>query len=530
MSGRSIELKDVGPVERLTIPIPEGGGVVVLRGRNGQGKSHALQAVGALVGGNGRPVSRDGSLGASVEGLGARLTVGRRSSHSGEVEVESLEGEDPSLLVDPGLKDQAAADGHRLKALLRLSRATVDESAFAELVGGIDRLRELCKPSSLDARDDVPGMVAAIKRDLEAAARVEESAAENAHAKADGVREALKGLGDLRPRFRADTRSAREFHTEAVREQAALEERRGQNQQLLDASEVAQAGLARMGEDGKGDVDEVKGVIEKNRIALAALGDEGDPHRLATARGLVETTRVQVEQLRLEIDRAERDLKESQRNVEAHEKAAETRAQLTLGMKGLEHILDSITHRGALQRAADASAGATAITDVELAAAAEKLQTASDEVDAWVLHDKTRSMRDEVAEHDDRGKAAAKDGDALRRAAQGTEAVLLDAVRKVCGDGMEIQDGRIYVATDRGRELFSELSPGERWRMALEVSVKAVGSKGLLVIPQDAWEAMDPLNRQEVAAHAQDLGVVVLTAECDEGEIRAEVEAEVVRA
>lgn len=146
---RTIELRDVGPLQHLSIPLPTEGGLVVLRGLNGTGKTHALDAVSALVGAHRKPASRDGSLGAVVEGLGVRLTVGRRSSMSGELEVAALDGEDPSLLVDPGIKGADAADAERVRALLRLSRSSVDAGAFAHLVGGDERLRELCRASSL---------------------------------------------------------------------------------------------------------------------------------------------------------------------------------------------------------------------------------------------------------------------------------------------------------------------------------------------------------------------------------------------
>ena len=179
---REIEIMDIGPVERLTIPIPEEGGVVCLVGSNGSGKSLACQAVQALLG-NGKPVSRDGSLGATVQGLGARLTVGRRASRSGELEIAHLEGQDPSLLVDPGLKDPAAADAQRIRTLLTLARAEVDPLEFAALVGGENQLRELCRESSLAERD-IPAMAAAIKRDLEAAARKYESESKNLGARA----------------------------------------------------------------------------------------------------------------------------------------------------------------------------------------------------------------------------------------------------------------------------------------------------------------------------------------------------------
>lgn len=528
---KTIEIRDVGPVEHLSIPIPEGGGVVVLKGRNSKGKSHSLAAVSALLGGKGKVVSRDGSLGASVEGLGARWTVGRSSTRSGELEVLTLEGEDPSLLVSPPVKDPAAADAIRLKAIARLAGATAELSEFADLVGGMERLTELCRPASLDCRDGVPSQVAAIKRDLEAAARKEESASENAFATADGVRAVLKDFGDEFDFKCLSHVDARDAHTAAVRDQASIEAQHEHGQKLASAAREAQSGLEAMGDAGTGAADEAARSIEKNRDALSALGPDGYPGLLQSAQELVEAARCSVDRLRREFEAAERSLEAAVDEAAKQSMAGVTRTKLTADKVELKHRADAISQRASLQRAIAISAsGATEVTPQALEDAAGKLALASSEVEAWVLHDKTRSMRAEVEEHDARGTAAANEGEALRRAAQGTEAVMMKAVRDVCGDDMEISDGRLYVTTDRGRELFSDLSPGPRWRMALEIAVKAVGHKGLLVICQEAYEGMDTANRMAVAAHAQSLGVVILTAEWDDGEIRAEVEPEVVRA
>ncbi len=58
--------------------------------------------------------------------------------------------------------------------------------------------------------------------------------------------------------------------------------------------------------------------------------------------------------------------------------------------------------------------------------------------------------------------------------------------------------------------------------MALDVGVKEVGRGGVLAIPQDAWEGLDPENRSIIDSHARSIGVVVLTAEAAEGDLRAE--------
>lgn len=475
---KSIELRDVGPVQRIEIALPEAGGIVVLRGRNGTGKTHCLQAVGALVGSGDRPVSRDGTAGAYVEGLGARLTVGRRASVSGELEVSAIDGEDPSLMVDPGLKAQDAADAERVKALLRLSRATLNATAFAKLVGGDGRLREICRESSLEAKD-VPTMAASIKRDIEAAARKAEATAENLHAKALGIKTTLKEIegGEINAPRMTSAAAAREEHDEAVRTHASAKATQEQNRRLRSAASAARAALAAMGEDG---------TDASAEAALQQATDLGE----------------KCSKLRAQLARAQAE----------HAAAKEEHTR--------QHAAQS--QRQELIRAIEASGGLEDIPEPDIEALARIMERTQAEVEAWAVRDKTTNLRAEIQAIEDQAIEATKEGELLRAAAHGTEGILLDAVRAVCADGMELRDGRLYVKTDRGVELFSELSTGERWRLAIEIATKAVGASGLLVVRQEAYEGLDPDNRRIVAEHARALKVVILTAEADDGDLRAE--------
>ena len=53
--------------------------------------------------------------------------------------------------------------------------------------------------------------------------------------------------------------------------------------------------------------------------------------------------------------------------------------------------------------------------------------------------------------------------------------------------------------------------------------VNATGENSVLVIPQEAWEGIDPANRRALNEHARNRRVVVLTAECADCDIEAEV-------
>ena len=111
----------------------------------------------------------------------------------------------------------------------------------------------------------------------------------------------------------------------------------------------------------------------------------------------------------------------------------------------------------------------------------------------------------------------------LRGAARGTEQVISAAIQRVVPRGLYVHEGRLVVDHARGQIPFAELSHGERWRLALDVAIDAVGEGGLLVVRQEAYEGLDDENRQAVAAHARRRRSVILTAEASMDDLGAEV-------
>jgi hypothetical protein len=111
----------------------------------------------------------------------------------------------------------------------------------------------------------------------------------------------------------------------------------------------------------------------------------------------------------------------------------------------------------------------------------------------------------------------------LREIAGSVDEVLSGLVAKVATD-VKVAAGRLVTTTKRGNTYFADLSPGERWKMAIGIAVKVLGRGCLLVVPQECWEALDPINRQVVAEAAVASGVVILTAlPTDDEIIKAEV-------
>lgn len=503
---RKIELKDVGAIEHLTIGVPEPGegGVIVLRGRNGSGKSTALEAVNALVTGNGDVRTRDGALGAMVEGLGARLTVGRRKSSAGECEVLGLEGPDPSLLVDPGIKNRGAAHAERIRALCMIAGAQVEREPFVKLAGSVDEFERVVKPASLE-KGDVPSVAAAVKRDFEAAARAAEAEAANIQNEANGIASAAQDVPETEP---LDERA---LQLELESASAELGELRGRQR----------------------NADELRAAAERARQTLASYGDKGTKEAGQAAEDALATAKANTEIWVKAVDAAHERTAEALAALRKCEQdEAEAKSQLRAAQTAEQNASASVDQafqdfqrRKQLQQAVTAAESAADV-DPEAIAALEKRQSAA----------RTALQRAEVVRRaiDQRQRARAKAeqaGEALSRAerlrdaARGCEAVITAALAKVCPPGMSVHEGLLVVDTDRGLEPFDELSHGERWRWAINISSRAIEdrTRGLLTCRQEGWDALDPTTQHEVDRMAREEGLIILTASADDGELRAEV-------
>ena len=169
----AIRIENVGPITDLEIPLPIEGGVVCLLGKNGSGKSSALNAVEALTGREAKLTARDGQKSAgSIIGPGATIKVASRLTRTGKLDVESIESRlDLSKLVDPPVLDPEAADRVRIKTLVALAgiEPTVDQ--FREVLGHhVESIQ-----ATTWARRDLLDVAGQAKRDLESAARQKES-------------------------------------------------------------------------------------------------------------------------------------------------------------------------------------------------------------------------------------------------------------------------------------------------------------------------------------------------------------------
>jgi len=478
---RAITIENVGPIEKLAIPLPDSG-VVVLRGRNGVGKSHALAAVDSLVSGRGKPPCRDGAARAAVEGFGAKLTIGRSTRRVGEAEVLTLEGRlDISQLVQPPIKDEDAADRQRIKALIQLSGKPADRSAFRSILPEDLDLDELVSP--YEEADDPVVFAGKLKRALEAEARRWEKIAEEHRAELSVIE---KELGST-PQCDSELWVRITRQPDVVRAEAEM--RVAEALAHLRELEARQEMAARQAEQ-----------IAQAKKALAELegGELVCPEKIAA-----------------EISELDEKIRKLEQALAA---ARERRSQLVRRREQASALQQQIAELRKI-----VSQEVSIVDDSEIARARDALEAARrahTEV-TGLIHKASLIKRLEHA----REQAAQAEGHAFvfRDAAHATDEVLSSLVSRVT-KRLRVEGGRLVCDTDRGVEPFGELSPGERWRIALEIAVEQLGRGGIVTVPQEAWEALDPINRTEIANVAHEIGVVILTAEASEqSEIAVEV-------
>ncbi|MBK8184837.1 MAG: hypothetical protein IPK63_18920 [Candidatus Competibacteraceae bacterium] len=470
-----INITNIGPIAAAAIPVPEDGGVVVLRGRNGSGKSIALDAVNAAVSGKGKPPLKDLAGKGEVQACGATMTVGRTVRRAGELEVSTLEGRlSVADLVDPGLIDPVRADATRIKALVGLSGAAVEPGDLhgfpEELIQGIDL-------------DDPVGAMAELKRRLDIGAKEYEKMAAKALTESAAILDANPELsGPVIDKDQARTRQ-----TAAIRAFDAIQARVKAAEEAATRNSAARDRLAKL---PAADVDAAQKAM--------ALADEETIESLQFAQRVKAEYEAAVAAYKEKT--AVRDL------ARAAAKAAEEHAAI----------------RAELERQiAESAINPPAPEQVEVAQA--EMKAADENLDAAIRQGTIIESRKAGLLKAAEAQEHAQEATALRRKAKQTDEVLSEIVSTLPGCPLQVTDGRLLTATKRGPTFYAELSMGERWRIALDIAIQSVGSGGLLVVPQEAWEGLDPSNRQAIADQVRAAKVVILTAECsDDSSLTAE--------
>ena len=463
---KNIEIKNIGPIASVTIPIPEAGGVVVLTGRNGSGKSHALEAVSAATTGKGKPPLKDMSKSGVVSVPGVTMTVSRSVRRQGELQVETLEGRlSIADLVDPGFVDPERADAKRIKALVGLSKADISAGDLHGFPAN------LTKDLSLD--DPVAAM-AELRKRLNIGANEYEKFSEKDEAAAAGIIESL--AGDLDTPL--DPAAAQEQVTAAIRALDALQKQ----------VELAESAKVR---------------IEAARERLASIPDVDAFAAYEKAESLSG----------IALEEKEHALELKQQYEEALEKYRKSAEAARIARVEASAQAEQAKLRAELERQIQESHVEPPAQDA-LDAAASELESAKAEQAKAAQQQVMAQQRDRADALTLSAKEYADEAKGLREKARQTDEVLSEIVADIPSCPLRVIDGRLVTNTKRGATFYSDLSAGERWRIALDIAIQAVGAGGLLVIPQEAWEGLDPENRAAIDAQAKAEKVVVLTAEC----------------
>ncbi len=478
---KELTLQNVGPIQHFRIPLPETGGVVVLKGEQGVGKSHALEAAQNVLGGGGKLPVSDGARRATAEGFGVRLEFSNRRSATGDLEVRSLEGFPLDLFVNPGFTDPVANDTRRVKALLGLCGVTADATLFEPIVAGLGKFDELISKETL-ACQDIVQMAAGVRKDLQSKARAIESQVEMLASEVANRRASLTEMVDPKVSAAEAKDTQRLCTLDVGRLGRVLEETKAAAQKWDDASQA---------------------------IAVSEAGSHAG--ELSVVDEQIEMLTNDQKSLQEQVDGLRRLLSD-----------AENALSKTNGMLAI-----ATTRKATLLECTNIIAAAMEVTKSprpDVTAAESAYQTASDRLNEandlvnratqWEIRTRVASEIEKLsADKTSREKVA----NALRDAASRTDDVLSDTICRLL-DQMKVEQGRLlYNYPKRGKYIpFDELSQGEAYTVAIDIAASVLGVGGVFVLNQAAWGELNDRSRDLVAERCREKGCVMITAQATE--------------
>lgn len=485
--------ENIGPVTKCKIALPEGGGMVVLLGGPGVGKSSILRALLRLITGKGSVSLRDGEDSGRLRIGGAEIRVGAnvREVPGSQLNYETAEGVKFTIndLIDPQIIDPKAADAARIKALVTLLGMKADCDLFVPLFESREEMYDLMPPGFCEETDLVE-MAAKFSRVLQEKARVCEKESEQSKAKANAAQGSAAGL-DLSAE--CDGNVLQLLLEKAIQAESDLRAADTEAARAAAATENARKQLETVAANYTGKT--VEQATEEYKILAAekASADE------------------KVSQLQAQLDEAKRNAGNLANQLDLAVSAGKAARQHEESMKAWrEQLAASIPPR---------------VDPVDLAKASQSVLEARQAVENGALIRKAKENQATVIQHAEEAERLEKKAERLRAAAKATDDVLSSVVKK-SGCPLKIDRGRLVIATDRSeKELFAELSAGERAKVAIDIEVNALnGKRGLIPLAQEINEGFNPATRLDVARHAQACGVTIFTALCtDDEELTSEV-------
>lgn len=494
---KSIEISNVGPIDHLRIDCPPDGGVIVFHGGPGAGKSHAIQSVAALTDANARKSLRasDGFPSGKIEGLGVSVRLGRSNTSRGELELHSLEsGVDPSLLVDPGLKDPLAADSKRLATLVRLAGIKISADKWSESVGSYAEeiaLKDLVSDDPVQTADKV-------RRRLHDRALTTERIKDSKGAEGLALLKSIADV-DLNASQGNPAVELNEVHGDLAR----LNEQRAAYTKTMAAIEFSRAELLKA-QSISLDINDLHAEIKR----YAKESDEAEKKKLELDADII--------RLRAEIE----ELEDESSSYGTQAQIAKSRLE-----SANQRLGDAEFHLSEIDRLVR-----TVNSVVPENPTAEQFAAVEDRRIAAIesLSQERIVSRALATKHTAEGllleaESLASAAESMRAIARSTDQVLEQSLIDAGFDSVKVHDGRLCVKSDRGLEPVSELSTGERWRLALDLAARGLPKDSILTVQQEGWQSLGDQLKQEVATMARERGLLIVTAQVDSGELRSEV-------
>lgn len=460
----------------------------MLKGTQGTGKSSTLDAVDSLLSGNGSLEKRDGAIDGKVSGFGVTISVKKSTRRTGELEVESLSGR-LSLgdLIDPGLADPAAADAKRIKALIQLSGTECNPALFYDLVGGEAEFKRIVGDQSRET--DVLKLASVVKRKIQEAAREVESAADKAAGSARAFRESAAKVGDVEA-------------IDPAKLQADLEAAIA-NESALKQAAKSGAELAKNAAEARDQLAKAEASYEGKSVEEATKDHDAEVAKVQAAEARVDELLKQLQAAEAEVETAKRAEFQSRIKVDQaknHFRSLESWRQLVAGAESL-NVPDEASIAQATQQVSEARAA------LETQALVRK-----------AIDDRASAEQADLQYH-----SLATRATKLREAAGKVDDKLSEVVGAL-NCPLKVRDGRLVLDTDRGEELFAELSQGERILQAVPIAAASLPEDGVLTIPQGFYGEIAPANRKLLHETLREHGVVAITAlATDDPELCAEV-------
>lgn len=483
---RTVVLDKVGIITHAEFKLPPVGGILILKGRNGTGKSTILEAMRQGINGKGKLNVQDGAEKAEVSFLGVTIRAGKQTRHSGCLEVESLEGKfSIADIIDPGFADPVANDKRAALGILQVAGAKADPELFYDLVGGETQFRKFVTKDTLK-EPDLVSMASKVKRDLEASARDKEADATEWSGKVEGLESSLTGVAHEKElpsveQIEADLKRAREISLDAHASQ----------RNSLTAIAAFEAKMT--------EFRETTPTVDVNQIVREAKSYYEESASEERAR------RVRVMEITDMLKDAETALAVAVEKTLATELARDKAEQHAEQYQALKTFIES-------GRPIEFPEADVVAADERIAELQDLLQVVKNSESA----DKTRK---EIASLKDQIKGAASTANALRSAAQSVDGVLTEMIAKVSGV-LRYENERLVMDTERGPTYFHDpsgtngLSKGQRTKVVIDIAASAVGEGGIIVDDGDFCQDLDPIALMEVAEHARSRRVTIATAMC----------------